>query len=176
MDLADPERIEGFSVRVSDTLIARLARSTAAYQQRRARPIQPQTGREQRLVEQTAEGERRRRAELVKRYKQHLRVLDERRERHLTDAIAAKLRELSERDYEPPRRKPFCVAERQHLLRCYRENASDPLVCGELVDALERCSKRVQFTALEMTWVGGEGATSERGSERGTAPAAATAY
>ncbi|KAK4536321.1 hypothetical protein CDCA_CDCA08G2346 [Cyanidium caldarium] len=150
--LPDPLEVEGYVVRVSEALVARLNQVAAPESART--PInftlRPQTGREQRLVEQTLQRERRKRTELVRRVQTHWRLLEERRAAQVSEAVERQLGEWQQRDYQAPlRTRPlFCEAERQALIQCY-QTERDVLDCAQLITALEQCAARAEQTALQ---------------------------
>jgi hypothetical protein len=149
-NLPDPGNIQGFTIRVTESLLNRLGDGFS-----RRSPmegdvgVQVRTPRERQLVEQVQAIERRKRIELAKRVQSRLQQLEERRLLQAREAAERKLQELEQKDYAAP--APVgalpCSAERRALFRCYKENPN-PLQCDLEVSAFEQCAKEVELQVL----------------------------
>lgn len=57
--------------------------------------------------------------------------------------------ELVAREFAAPQRPRPCQAEADECVRCYADNAADPLACGPAVQAYSACAKAAWHEALQ---------------------------
>lgn len=57
--------------------------------------------------------------------------------------------ELVAREFAAPQRPRPCQGEADECVRCYADNAADPLACGPAVEAYSACAKAAWQEALQ---------------------------
>lgn len=63
--------------------------------------------------------------------------------------VGALADELLAREYASPQRARACQAEAADSVRCYADNADNPLACGAAVEAYSACAKAAWQEALQ---------------------------
>mmetsp|Transcript_26777 Transcript_26777/g.72246 ORF Transcript_26777/g.72246 Transcript_26777/m.72246 type:complete len:165 (-) Transcript_26777:369-863(-) len=144
---------ESFEVRVSTRLLERLQAADESPD-----TVVTMSGAERRQLVEAAyqEGATAVHAKMVEIFRneqesqnQELTELQDRVEHPALDAVEAKVQRLHDREYRAPTRDVPCADERAECLRCYGENAGNPLKCAETVAALDQCAQAVRRVHLE---------------------------
>ncbi|GJQ12600.1 hypothetical protein GpartN1_g4391.t1 [Galdieria partita] len=143
--MEEDEVVEGFSLRVSENLLRKLASAPEDVKDSR---VVVESDRDRHLVEAVREEERNKRRQLLERFRERQQRKARQREERETALVQALVQDLQKSYFRPRMKTVLCESERKACLECYRENSNDPLRCAEAVKALSSCARRVQLDRI----------------------------